>query len=305
MAVSESPVVDATLMALDEINATGGILGRTIEPIIVDTRSDAQYAAEQAERLIVEEGVEVIFGCWTSACRRTVSPVIEKHNKLLFYPVQYEGLDSSPNTVYTGATPNQQLTIAAQWAYRNIGDRFFLVGSDYIYPHAANEIVKDKIQEIGGQIAGEQYILLGSTDVDEVINQIVETQPDVILNTINGDTNFAFMQGLRDNGITPSDIPTISFSISEQEIQAWDSLDFSGDYAVWSYFQSINTPLNTAFINNYQARYGIDRPTSDPIEAAYNSVYLWQRSVKSAQSFAAEDIKNSIGGISFSSPQGI
>jgi len=197
LAISETSVVDATLLAIEEINDKGGILGRPVEPIVVDGASDWQKFAREAERLITEEKVSVIFGCWTSACRKTIKPVIERNHHLLFYPVQYEGLEASPNIIYTGAAPNQQIIPAVKWASDNLGTRFFLVASDYVFPRSANAIIKDQVSILGGEILGEEYIVLGSSDVEKAIEGIVKTQPDVILNTINGDTNVAFFRELK------------------------------------------------------------------------------------------------------------
>jgi urea transport system substrate-binding protein len=309
MAISETGVVEATLMAIEELNAQGGVMGRPIEPIVVDIRSDWEFAAQEAERLIVEEEVAVIFGCWTSACRKTVKPVFEQYNHLLIYPVQYEGLEQSPNILYTGAAPNQQLIPAVKWALDNLGDRFFLVGSDYVFPHTANAIMRDQILSLNGQIVGEDYILLGSTEVESIVAAIQAAQPDVILNTINGDSNIAFFQALRQAGITPQDTPTISFSIAEPELQTFDLSTMTGDYAVWNYFQSVDRPENRAFVRRFQDRmpvYGGEYAVlSDPQEAAYVGVRLWAQAVEQAQTSAVEVLRTAILDQSFDAPQGI
>ena len=170
------------------------MLGKKIVPIISDGKSNWSHFAKEAERLIVEEKVSVIFGCWTSACRKTIKPIIEKHNHLLFYPIQYEGLEQSPNIIYTGATPNQQIIPAVKWAFENLGKKFFLIGSDYIFPRTANFIIKDQLKILGGEVLGEEYVSLGSTQFEKTIEKIRQTKPDVILNTINGDSNIAFFQ---------------------------------------------------------------------------------------------------------------
>ncbi len=304
LADSESPVADATLLAIAEINASGGILERKIEPILVDTRSDSAFAAEEAERLIVDEGVAAIFGCWTSACRKAVKPVVEKHNSLLIYPVQFEGMEESPNIVYIGSTPNQQIIPAVEWAFVNLGERFFLVGSDYIFPRAANEIIKDKVEKLGGEIVGEEYLILGSQDVEAIIQQIVSTKPDVILNTINGDSNVAFFQALSQAGVSAAEMPTVSFSIAEAELQSMNLADVAGHYAAWSYFQSIDSPANRDFVKNYQATYGANRVTSDPIEAGYIGVYLWADAVKNAQIIDAHLVISQMANQTISAPRG-
>lgn len=171
MAISETAVVDATLMAIAEINEQGGLLGRMIQPIVVDGQSDWPTFAKEAERLITTEKVPIIFGCWTSACRKTVKPIIERLNHLLVYPIQYEGLESSPNIIYTGAAPNQQILPALRWSMTHLGRKAFLVGSDYIFPRAANAIIKDAIATMGGEVVGESYLLLGSRQVEQVVAQ--------------------------------------------------------------------------------------------------------------------------------------
>lgn len=304
LAVSESPLADASLMAIQEINESGGVLGRKIEPIIVDTGSDSNFAAQEAERLITEEGVAAIFGCWTSACRKAIKPVVEENDSVLIYPVQYEGLEESSNIIYTGSTPNQQIVPAVEWAFVNLGQNFFLVGSDYIFPRAANEIIKEKVERLGGEIMGEEYLLLGSTDVDDLIQEIIRAKPDIILNTINGDTNIAFFQALREAGVPSEDIPTISFSIAEAELQGMNIKDVAGDYAAWNYFQSIDSPANRNFVSNYQALYGADRVTDDPVEAGYIGVYLWAGAVEDAQSFDAASVTGEISDHTISAPQG-
>ncbi len=304
LAASESPVADATLMAIKEINDSGGILGRKIEPVLVDTRSDSNFAAQEAERLIVEEEVAAIFGCWTSACRKAVKEVVEDHNSLLIYPVQFEGLEESPNVVYTGSTPNQQIIPAVEWAFVNLGKRFFLVGSDYIFPRAANEIIKEKVESLGGEIVGEEYLILGSSDVDNLIQKIASIKPDVILNTINGDSNVAFFKALREAGISAADIPTVSFSIAEAELQNMNLADVAGNYAAWSYFQVIDSPANRDFVKKYQAMYGSGRVTADPIEAGYIGVHLWAEAVENAGTIDTHLVTVEMADNTMSAPQG-
>ncbi len=305
MAVSEKPVVDATLLAIDEINKNGGILGRKIVPIVIDGKSDWPTFAKGAEQLITKDKVDVVFGGWTSASRKTMKPVFEKYDHLLFYPVQYEGLEQSPNIVYTGAAPNQQVIPAVDWAFNNIGKKFFLVGSDYVFPRSANEIIKERIHEIGGVVVGEEYRVLGDTDFNTVVERIVESNPDVILNTINGDSNLSFFKELRSKGITPEKIPTISFSIAEGEIKQFGAENMKGDYASWNYFQSLNTPENQAFVSSFKYKYGEDRVTSDPMEAGYDSVYLYAKAVEKAGTTDIPTVHQAIKGITFSAPEGV
>jgi urea transport system substrate-binding protein len=305
MAISETPVVDSTILAIEEINQRGGLLGRKLVPVVVDGRSDWDAFAAEAERLIVEEKVDVVFGGWTSASRKTMKPVFEKYDHLLFYPVQYEGLEQSPNIVYTGAAPNQQVLPAIDWAFVNIGSKFFLVGSDYVFPRSANEIIKEKVAELGGEIVGEEYKLLGDNNFDDVVQKIIETKPDVILNTINGDSNLSFFHELRQKGITPQQIPTISFSISENEITHLGTEDMEGDYASWNYFQSISSRDNEKFVNSFKKKFGPHRVTDDPMEAAYVGVYLYAKAVEEAETTDLALVKEKLRGMTLSAPEGI
>jgi len=305
MAISEKAVVDSTLFAIKEINRQGGVLGRKIEPVVVDGKSDLKTFAIEAERLIVVEKVSVVFGCWTSASRKTVKPIFERYKHLLFYPVQYEGLEQSPNIVYTGATPNQQIVPAVEWSFEHLGRKFFLVGSDYIYPRVANTIIKDKIAALDGEVAGEEYLLLGSKDVEGIVQKIVETKPDIILNTINGDSNTAFFKELRNTGITSDIIPTMSFSISENELRDIGTSNMVGDYACWNYFQSIKTDENENFVSAFKERYGKDRAVSDPMEAAYLGVYLWALAVEHANTDNVHDVRESLRKQSIVAPEGV
>ncbi len=305
MAISETSVVDATLLAIDEINERGGLLGRKVVPVVVDGQSDWPTFAAEAERLIVEEEVSVIFGGWTSASRKTMKPVFEEYNHLLFYPVQYEGLEQSPNIVYTGAAPNQQVLPAIDWAFENLGTKFFLVGSDYVFPRSANEIMKERITELGGEILGEEYRVLGDRNFVEIVDKIAKTKPDVILNTINGDSNLGFFNELRKKGINSETIPTISFSIAEDEIRHLGAGIMSGDYAAWNYFQSIDLPENKVFVQNFKNKYGPHRVTDDPMEAGYIGVYLFAKAVEKGGSDDVNAIREAVKGITFAAPEGI
>ncbi len=305
MAISETAVLDATLLAIEQINASGGLLGSRLEPVVADGESDPDHFASEAERLITKEHVSVVFGCWTSASRKAVRPVFEKHGALLFYPVQYEGLEQSPNIIYTGATPNQQVIPAVSYALEHFGKRVFLVGSDYVFPRTANAIIRDQIHALGGEVVDEMYLPLGGKRVDSIIHRIVETKPDVILNTINGDSNVAFFEALRKAGITSSGIPTVSFSIGENELEQIEPALTAGDYAAWNYFQSVDTPENRDFIAAFRKRYGADRVTSDPIEAAWFGVHLWARAVQVAGSAEPAAVRKVIGGEGMLAPEGL
>ncbi|MDD5085251.1 MAG: urea ABC transporter substrate-binding protein [Candidatus Omnitrophica bacterium] len=305
MALSEKPVVDATLMAIEEINAKGGLLGRKVEAVVADGCSDELIFAREAKRLIAEEKVNVVFGCWTSASRKAVKPVFEKYKHLLFYPVQYEGLEESPNIIYTGAAPNQQIIPAVKWCFDNLGKRFFLAGSDYVFPHVANRIIKDQVTALKGEIVGEEYMLLGNKNAKGLADKIIEAKPDVILNTINGDSNIYFFKELRRAGITPDKIPVMSFSIAESEVRDIGTGIMAGDYAAWNYFQSVDTEQNKRFVGNFKRKFGPDQVTSDPMEAGYFGVYLWAETVKYIGSFKTDKVRNSVSRQSFMAPEGM
>ena len=249
--------------------------GRRVEWVIADGRSDWPTFAREAERLIDQEKVSVIFGCWTSASRKSVKPVVEQKSHLLIYPMAYEGLEQSPNIVYTGAAPNQQVIPAVSWCYEHLKARkFFLVGSDYVWPHCVNEIVKDQLKALGAECVGESYILFGSADVEASVAAIGKASPDVIISTVVGDSNGPFYRRLHAAGILPERTPVLSFSIAEDELRKLPLQAMVGDYAAWNYFQSIDRHENRAFVRRFKAKYGADRVTSDVIEAAYNSVLL-------------------------------
>ena len=305
LAISVRPVVDATLLAIEEINAQGGLLGRKLEPVIADGASDSDAFAAEAERLITQEKVSVVFGCWTSSSRKAVGPVFEKHNHLLFYPVQYEGLEQSPNIIYNGATPNQQVMPAVSYALANFGPRVFLVGSDYVFPRTANEIIRDQVSALGGETVGELYLPLGGKNVAPMIDAIVAAKPDVILNTINGDSNIAFFRALREAGITPDRLPVVSFSVSETELPELGAEAMAGNYAAWNYFQTVDTPENRAFLEKFRARFGADRVVSDPLEAAYFGVMLWAQAVRAAGSAESAAVLAKIRGQGMHAPGGL
>jgi urea transport system substrate-binding protein len=306
MAISEGAVIDATLLAIDEINAKGGVLGRPVEAVLENGASNWPTFAAKAEKLITQDKVCTVFGCWTSASRKTVLPVFEKHNHLLFYPVQYEGLEQSPNIVYTGAAPNQQIIPAVKWCVSLLKKKkFFLVGSDYVFPRCANAIIRDVAPSLGGKIVGEEYLLLGSSDVGRIVEKIVAAKPDVILNTINGDSNVAFFRALRTAGVKSDKVPTISFSISEQELGNLRTEDIVGDYAAWNYFQTVDRPQNHAFVKRFHARYGKQRVVSDPMEAAYFGVHLWAQAVEKAGSDDVWAIRRAVKHQQFDAPEGI
>lgn len=305
MAGSETEVVRATWLAIDEVNAAGGLLGRRVEPIIADGRSDWPTFAEEAERLI-DKGVVAVFGCWTSASRKSVKPVFERHDHLLFYPVQYEGLEQSPCIVYTGAAPNQQILPGVLWAHANLGKRFFLTGSDYVYPRTANTIIRDLIESIGAEVVGDEYVPLGSQDVADLVEKIAEAKPEVILNNIVGTTNGPFFRELRARGITSSKTPTLSFGFAEPELAAMDIETVAGDYAAWNYFQSVRSEENDEFVRKFRDRVENEKAvTSDPMEAAYFGVHLWAKTVADCGSTEPSIVREEIRGQSLRAPGGL
>ncbi len=305
MSASERPVIDATVMAIDEINAAGGVLGRTVEPVVIDGGSSPARFAREAEALCRRGDIATVFGCWTSASRKSVVPVFERLQHLLVYPVQYEGLEQSANVIYTGAAPNQQITPAVAWAFENIGRSFFLVGSDYVFPRTANAIIKDQLRAIGATLVGERYFALGSRDVQSVVREIADARPAVILNTINGDTNNAFFRALRAAGVTPSRSPTLSFSIAEPELQSLQGEQVDGDFAAWNYFQSLTLAKNRQWIQRFRARHGATRTLSDPMEAAYFGVHLWALAVRDAGTVTPAAIRRSMLSQSYDAPEGV
>jgi urea ABC transporter urea binding protein len=307
MAISESPVVDATLLAIDEVNAAGGVLGRRLLPEVVDGASDPIKFEKAAERLLTEKKSAVIFGCWTSASRKKVRPVIERNNGLLFYPVQYEGLEDSPRIIYLGPAPNQQLAPAVDFLVQRQGKkRFFLIGSDYVYPRAAHEIVKDEIKTRKGsgvQVVGEAFLPLGTKDVGKAIAAIRAASPDIILNTINGTTNFHFLQALNADAAT-LDIPVLSMSMMETDVRSLDPKGVAGDYLAGTYFEGVGSASGKAFLTKFRQRYGQERRYSDPLSAAYSGVHLWAKAVNAAGSLEPEAVTKAIRGMTFQGPAG-
>jgi urea transport system substrate-binding protein len=305
MAISEVSLKDAEMMAIEEINAAGGVLGKKIEPVIEDGASDWPKFAEKAKKLLQNDKVATVFGCWTSASRKAVLPVFEANNGLLWYPVQYEGMESSPNIFYTGAAPNQQIVPAVEWLLKNKGKKFFLLGSDYVFPRTANKIIKAQLKAMGGELVAEEYTPLGHTDYSTIVNKIKTAKPDVVFNTLNGDSNVAFFKQLKDAGITSKDITTLSVSIAEEEIRGIGAENMKGHLVSWNYYQTTDTPENKEFVRKYKAKYGENRVTDDPIEAAYIQVYLWAEAVKKAGSTDVAKVKEAAKGLEFKAPEGL
>ncbi|QDU45259.1 Serine/threonine-protein kinase PknB [Symmachiella dynata] len=305
MALSESGVVDAMLLAVEELNNSGGVLGRPVEAVVADGESNDAVFKKVAEQLINKDKVVTIFGCWTSSSRKQVKSVVEEHDQLLIYPLQYEGLEQSPNIIYTGAAPNQQILPAVQWAYAfQKRRRFFIVGSDYVFPRAAGAIVTDELREMGLEPVGEAYVPMGHSEFSEIAAQIVESKTDVILNLINGESNVHFFHALRMAGIHSEDVPTISFSIAEPELRALNTSEMEGDFAAWNYFHSLDTPANEEFVAKFQKKYNATRLISDPMETGYFSILLWAKAVEQAGTTDVAAIRAAMLNQSLAAPEG-
>ena len=305
MALSETPVRDAELLAINEINKNGGVLGHQIKVIQEDGKSTPTKFAEKARKLLETDKVTTVFGCWTSNSRKAVKPIFEENYKLLWYPVQYEGMEASPNIMYTGASPNQQVVPAIDWAAETLGKKFFLIGSDYTFPRIANRIIKTQAKHIGAEIIGEIYVSMDKSDFSSIIKEIKNAKPDVIINTINGNSNISFFQQLKQYGIKAADIPVLSFSVSEGEVNSIGIENLANHYIAWNYFESTETKENTEFIKNYKNAYGQDRKLGDPIEAAYVAVHLWAKACEKAGTFDTEAVRIAAKGLSFQAPEGL
>jgi urea transport system substrate-binding protein len=306
MAISEQSMIDAEILALEQLNQAGGLLGRPIRWVIADGGSDWNTFAREADRLISDEKVSVIFGCWTSACRKGVLPVVEAADHLLFYPMAYEGMEQSPNIFYTGAAPNQQIIPAVQWCHETLGARrFFLVGSDYIWPRCVNAIIKDQLVSLGAELVGEAYVPFGSTDVAATAAAIAAAKPDVILSSVPGDSALPLARAIRASGLDPATTPIMTFAIGENELRGEAAADMAGHYAAWNYFQSVDRPANHAFVRAFQQRYGLDRTTSDVMVAAYNSVLLWGQAVRESGTTEIRQVRASLRHQSLDAPEGV
>lgn len=314
MAISESTLVDTQKMAIEEINAAGGIEvdGKKykIEYIVEDGASDWPTFAEKAAKLIDQDGVPVVFGGWTSASRKAMLPVFESKDAFLYYPIQYEGQECSRNIMYTGATPNQQSEPATVFMYEKspaAGKPFYLVGSDYVFPRTSNTITKEQLASLGGEVVGEDYLPLGNTEVAPIIAKIRTALPDggVIINTLNGDQNVAFFKQIQDAGLTPENgYYVMSYSIAEEEIAQIGPEFLEGHYGAWNYMMSIDTPASRTFAENFKKKYGDDRVVADPQESAYNMVYLWKKGVEKAGTFDNAAVREALIGVTFDAPQG-
>ena len=304
MAISEQTVRDSLIMAAEEINADGGILDKQIEYVEEDGQSEPTVFAEKINKLLTQDQVAAVFGGWTSASRKAMLPVVEGADGLLFYPVQYEGLEASENIYYTGATTNQQIIPAMDFLASKGVKTLFLAGSDYVFPRTANKIIKQYAKELGIEIVGEEYVPLDSDDWTTQVAKIAAAKPDFVFNTINGSSNVGFIKAYYEAGLGPDNSPIISVSIAEEEAPAMGE-DVTGQFAAWNYFQSVENPANEAFIAAFQEKYGADRPTSDPMEAAYVSLYLYKEMVEKAGSFCVDAVNEAADGVTFEAPEGL
>jgi urea transport system substrate-binding protein len=286
MAISEIPVRDATLLAIEEINAAGGVMGKKIAVTQEDGGSEPATFAQKAQKLIQQDKVSTVFGGWTSASRKAMLPVFESNKHLLWYPIQFEGNECSPNIMYSGAQPNQQILPALTWGMQEMKwKNIYLIGSDYVFPRTANLILRKHIEGNGGTVAGEDYVPLGGQDFASVINKIKAAKPQAVYNTINGDSNVAFFKQLAAAGVTVKDLPIVSFSIAEQEAKAMGAGLMAGSYAAWNYFESVSSPENKKFVDAFKAKYGAGQVLDDPMVHGYIDVYLWKAAVEKAGTF--------------------
>ncbi|WP_064255556.1 urea ABC transporter substrate-binding protein [Rhodococcus sp. D-6] len=304
MAISEVTVRDSIALAVEEINADGGVLGKQIEIVSEDGASEPAVFAEKAEKLIGSDCVAAVFGGWTSSSRKAMLPVFEDRNALLYYPVQYEGLESSSNIFYTGATTNQQIVPALDYLKEQGVKSLYLVGSDYVFPQTANRIIKAYAEANDIEIKGEDYTPLGSTDFSTIVNKVRTADADAVFNTLNGDSNVAFFREYTNAGLNAKDMPVVSVSIAEEEVGGIGAQNIEGQLTAWNYYQTVDSPENTSFVEAYKAKYGANKPTSDPMEAAYTSVYLWKNTVEKAESFEVDDVVEAADGVTFDAPEG-
>lgn len=296
---------DAELLAIEEINKAGGVLSKQLEPVVEDGNSDWPTFAEKAQKLISTDKVAATFGGWTSASRKAMLPVFERNKSLLYYPVQYEGLEASPYIFYTGATTNQQIVPGLEFLKEKLNvEKLFLVGSDYVFPRTANKEIKAWAKANGVDIVGEEYSPLGNTDYATTVNKIKGANPDAVFQTINGDSNVAFWKQFKDAGLDATNMPVISVSTAEDEVRGVGIKNIVGQYVAWNYYQTTPGATNAAFVKAYKAKYGADRPTDDPIEAGYVGVHLWAMAVEKAGSTNPEKVKAASKGLTFDAPEG-
>ena len=320
MAISETVLKDVALMAIEEINAKGGVMGQKIEPVVVDPASNWPLFAEKARQLLTQDKVAAVFGCWTSVSRKSVLPVFEELNGLLFYPVQYEGEELSKNVFYTGAAPNQQAIPAVEYLMSKDGGsarRFFLLGTDYVYPRTTNKILRAflKSKGVADKDVEEVYTPFGHTDYQTIVANVKRFAgggKTAVISTINGDSNVPFYKELGNQGLMATDVPVIAFSVGEEELRGVDTKPLVGHLAAWNYFMSVKNDSNEAFKKKWAAYAkakklpGADKPlTNDPMEATYIGIYMWKQAVEKAKSFDVDKVRAAMAGQTFTAPSGI
>jgi urea transport system substrate-binding protein len=305
MAISETTLKDTVLMMIDAQNKKGGLLGKKLEPVVVDPASDWPLFAEKAAQLLEKDKVAVVFGCWTSVSRKSVLPVFEKDDGLLFYPVQYEGEESSKNVIYTGAAPNQQAIPAVDYLMKEVGvKRWVLEGTDYVYPRTTNKILEAylTLKGVKSEDISINYTPFGYSDWQSRVAAIKKFgstgKKTAVVSTINGDANIPFYKELGNQKISAEDIPVVAFSVGEEELSGVDTKPLVGELAAWNYFESINTPANKAFIQQWHAFIkNPKRTTNDPMEATYIGFNLWVKAVQKANTTAAEKVIATLPGL--------
>jgi urea transport system substrate-binding protein len=321
MAISETVLKDTVLMAVDEINGRGGVLGRRLEAVVVDPASNWPLFAERARQLLTQDRVAAVFGCWTSVSRKAVLPVFEELNGLLYYPVQYEGEEMSPNVFYTGAAPNQQAIPAVEYLLSPDGGsarRFVLLGTDYVYPRTTNRILRAFLRTRGVNDANimEEYTPFGHSDYQTIIARIRQFAGQgvktAVVSTINGDSNVPFYRELGNQGLRATDVPVVAFSVGEEELRGVDTRPLVGHLAAWNYFMSLQNPANTEFIRKWTAFARArniaghrERPlTNDPMEATYIGINMWRQAVEQARSIEVDRVRVAMRGQTFQAPSG-
>lgn len=302
MALSEAGSVQAEKLAIDQINKQGGVLGRKIEVVQEDGASDWPTYAEKAQKLIVNDKVAAVFGCWTSASRKAVLPIFEQYNNMLFYPTFYEGLEQSPNVIYTGQEATQQILAGLDWVMKEKGAKtFYLIGSDYIWPRTSFKIARKHIEKNGLKVLGEEYYPLGHTQFNSVINKIKLKKPDVIFSIVVGGSNVAFYKQLKAAGIDlKKEKPMLlSTSVTEDEVLGIGGENYEGAYSVTKYFESMNNENNKKFVADFKKMWGDKIVIGDVTESAYLGPWLWKAAVEKAGSFDIEAIKKTLPGTVF------
>jgi urea transport system substrate-binding protein len=308
LGISESALKDAELLAIEEINKSGGVLGRKIEAIVED--GESQFVTtfpEKAKKLVVDDKVAALFGCWTSVSRKNVLPVIEANNALLFYPVAYEGNECSKNVIYVAATPNQQVLPALDWIVSKKGanrKRIFFVGTDFVFPRTANFIARKHLKTLGLEPAGEAYVPFGQREFAQIAERIKQSKADAIFSEIIGDSNINFYAEMATQGITPESCPIFATFVGEDELRGLFPEQVKGHYAVQSYFESLGTPKNREFVKRFRAKFGNDRAVFDGIASAYSAVHLWKLAAEKAKSFDVDKVRAAIPLVEFDGPEG-